>query len=40
MFTEFFSCSRGLRTSQSSREDALAWVKLNRFAVVTVDIFF
>jgi hypothetical protein len=39
MFTEFFSCSRGLRTSQSSREDALAQVKLNYFVVVTMDIF-
>jgi hypothetical protein len=39
MFTEFFSYSRGVRTSQSSREDALARVKLNYFAVVIVDIF-
>jgi hypothetical protein len=40
MFTEFFSCSRKLRTSQSSKEDALAQVELNRFVVVTLDIFF
>jgi hypothetical protein len=38
MFTEFFLCSRGLRTSQSSKEDALARVELNHFAIVTLNI--